>query len=154
MGQILEQFGEEFTITGKRLGWYIGQWKKNGGWTVMLKSIDKIDFVFCTLIPKTNGEFDPFSGVLEQTWYASLQGQIMEVCADGITFSTVESFHQMSMYYWKNIRSYGSWLMKKYSISNGRKVLFVMREFFIGMGVGFMFLAAFAACVLLGGVIL
>lgn len=84
MEQILEQFGEEFTITGKRLGWYIGQWKRNGGWTVMLKSIDKIDFVFCTLIPKTNGEFDPFSGVLEQTWYASLQGQIMEVCADGI----------------------------------------------------------------------
>lgn len=84
MGQILEQFGEEFTITSKRLGWYFGQWKKNGGWTVMLRSIDKVDFVFCTLIPKTNGEFDPFSGVLEQTWYASLQGQIMEVCADGI----------------------------------------------------------------------
>ena len=84
MEQILEEFGEEFTITGKRLGWYIGQWKGNGGWTVMLKSIDKVDFVFCTLIPKTNGEFDPLSGVLEQTWYASLQGQIMDVCADGI----------------------------------------------------------------------
>lgn len=84
MGQILEQFGEEFTITGKRLGWYIGQWKKNGGWTVMLRSIDKVDFVFCTLIPKTNGELDSFSGVLEQTWYASIQGKIMEVSVDGV----------------------------------------------------------------------
>lgn len=45
MEQILEEFGEEFAITGKRLGWYIGQWKGNGGWTVMLKSIDKVDFV-------------------------------------------------------------------------------------------------------------
>lgn len=44
--------------------------------------------------------------------------------------------------------------MKKYSISNGKKVLLVMREIFIGMGIGFMFLAAFAACVLLGGIVL
>lgn len=44
--------------------------------------------------------------------------------------------------------------MKKYSISNGKKVLLVMREIFIGMGIGFMFLAMAAVCVLFGGGIL
>lgn len=39
MEQILEQFGEEFTITGKRLGWYIGHFPMCDVWMKLTRII-------------------------------------------------------------------------------------------------------------------
>lgn len=82
MEHTLKIYGPNFEITGKRMGWHIGVWKEQNC-PVMLRPIDEEDFIFCSLIPKSGDIFDPFTGVPKQTWYAWLQGVLMEISEEG-----------------------------------------------------------------------
>lgn len=86
MEYIYERYGPAFAIIGKSMGWHIGRWKPHG-YMVMLKPINDTDFVFCTLTPQTDHQFDPLFGIMEQTWYvslASLDGKPIEISKQGV----------------------------------------------------------------------
>ena len=79
-----ECFGEAFVIHGNHMGWYTGLWlQENGSHFVMIRPINDEDFVFFTLDPKKEDALNPFVGIMQQTWYASLQGVCIEIAASG-----------------------------------------------------------------------
>ena len=73
-------YGHGFRIIGSKDGWDIGVWTDSyPSALVMLKPINKKDFIFCCLDSMRNGKQDNFCGVVSILWYSCLNNTITEL---------------------------------------------------------------------------